>query len=133
MLRSWQYICNQCRSGSVYISRTIHNKSFCSQLFKNLAADHMCVVAQTVVDSLTVPDHPDIGRWCKQCKSYQPLENFPAGRRQYKCKQHCWSSAKARYQALDSLSFLMLHLHAERLSSEESHSVCLQEIQPQLA
>ena len=53
--------------------------------------DQMCGALES-----TVPDHPDIGRWCKQCKSYQPLLNFPAGRRQYKCKKHCWSSAKAR-------------------------------------
>jgi hypothetical protein len=54
--------------------------------------DQMC----EALEPTTVPDHPDIGRWCKQCKSYKPLENFPAGRRQYKCKEHCWSSAKAR-------------------------------------
>ena len=44
-----------------------------------------------------VPDHPDVGRWCKQCKSYQPLGNFPAGRRQYTCKRHCSNGNKARY------------------------------------
>ena len=68
-------------------------------LQSSCSVDGMCKAA---LDSLTVPDHPGVGRWCKQCKSYQPLENFPAGRRQYKCKQHCWSSAKARYDALAS-------------------------------
>jgi len=65
----------------------------------NISVSLLCTLIQRCT---TVPDHPDIGRWCKQCKSYQPLENFPAGRRQYKCKQHCWSSAKARYEVLDS-------------------------------
>jgi hypothetical protein len=37
----------------------------------------------------SVPD-PEQGRYCKLCKSWKPVNNFPSGKRRYCCKLHRW-------------------------------------------
>jgi len=37
----------------------------------------------------SVPD-PEQGRYCKLCKSWKPVKNFPSGKRRYCCKLHRW-------------------------------------------
>jgi hypothetical protein len=39
-----------------------------------------------------VPD-PQQGRYCKVCKSWVPVKNFPSGKRRYSCNLHRWQKS----------------------------------------
>jgi len=46
--------------------------------------------------SQRVPDHPTAGRWCKPCREFKPLTDFPPGERRYKCALHKGVSSAQR-------------------------------------
>lgn len=76
----------------------------CQTVFQSSNLKHQ--IMQTLSSSScigTVPDHPTAGRWCKNCRTFLPLENFPLGRRSYQCKLHTWPIAKARRDKCFSL------------------------------
>jgi hypothetical protein len=35
-----------------------------------------------------IPDHPTIGRWCKECRDFRPVCEFISCRRTFTCRQH---------------------------------------------
>ena len=50
----------------------------------------------------SVPDPPE-GRYCKICKDWVPVNNFPSGKRRYSCNLHRWETygkmAKRKHMA----------------------------------
>ena len=46
-------------------------------------------IQQVSTLNLSVPD-PREGRYCKLCKDWLPVENFPSGKRRYICNLHRW-------------------------------------------
>mmetsp|Transcript_41504 Transcript_41504/g.96895 ORF Transcript_41504/g.96895 Transcript_41504/m.96895 type:complete len:164 (-) Transcript_41504:31-522(-) len=59
-----------------------------------------------------VPDHPSVGRWCKGCQTFLPIDSFPPGRRRFKCKKHCRPSIRA--SSKDSLRERMQRMTPEK-------------------
>mmetsp|Transcript_16446 Transcript_16446/g.32481 ORF Transcript_16446/g.32481 Transcript_16446/m.32481 type:complete len:193 (+) Transcript_16446:639-1217(+) len=52
-----------------------------------------------------VPDHPTAGRWCKKCRAFLPLEEFPKGKRRFVCRKHAArpnNATAARARMLDA-------------------------------
>jgi hypothetical protein len=59
------------------------------------------ISASTQTES--VPDPPGGLRYCKPCKDWLPVDNFPGGKRRYCCKAHRWEKfgkrAKCKHMA----------------------------------
>jgi hypothetical protein len=69
-----------------------------------------------------VPDPPGGLRYCKQCKDWLPIDNFPCGKRRYCCKAHRWEKSgkqARRKQMADSKKQLLFTLWVKAYSDSK--------------